>query len=171
MNSGDTSKISRDAHSPFLPTPRHVKAIPIRVKRFQEVAGIKFRQEPISTRSPPRALMYLMCLFQAQTLAIPESIIMEMNELKKTCVVGEGKGREGKGRGLGKEEVEMHAQANKQTSKLLVDCVREQIFGTRGLISADRRTKPTLMLTIPRPLSSRLQGIYRSQRLKLWSCA
>ena len=54
------------------------------------------------------------CLFQAQTLAIPESIIMEMNE---TCVVGEGKGREGKGReGLGKEEVEMHAQASKQTS-------------------------------------------------------
>ena len=49
------------------------------------------------------------CLFQAQTLAIPESIIMEMNE---TCVVGEGKGREG----LGKEEVEMHAQASKQTS-------------------------------------------------------
>jgi hypothetical protein len=46
--------------------------------------------------------------------------------------------------------------------------LRAQIFGTRGLISADRRTKPTLMLTIPRPLSSRLQGIYRSQRLKLW---
>ena len=29
---------------------------------------------------------------------------------------------------------------------------------------ADRRTKPTLMLTIPRSLSSRLQRIYRSQR-------
>ena len=41
---------------------------------------------------------------------------------------------------------------------------RAQIFGTRGLISADRKTKPTLMLTIPRSLSSRLQRIYRSQR-------
>ena len=39
-----------------------------------------------------------------------------------------------------------------------------QIFGTRGLISADRRTKPTLMLTIPRSLLSRLQRIYRPQR-------
>ena len=46
-------------------------------------------------------------------MAIPEIIIMEINELKKTFVVGEGKGREG---GLGKEEVEMHAQASKQTS-------------------------------------------------------
>ena len=41
---------------------------------------------------------------------------------------------------------------------------KAQIFGTRGLISADRRTKPTLVLTIPRSLSSRLQRIYRSQR-------
>ena len=39
----------------------------------------------------------------------------------------------------------------------------------KGLISADRRTKPTLMLTIPRSEQSRLQWIYLSQRLKLRS--
>ena len=44
-----------------------------------------------------------------------------------------------------------------------------QIFGTGGLISADRRTKPTLMLTIPRSSLSRLQRIFLSQRSKLWS--
>ena len=37
----------------------------------------------------------------------------------------------------------------------------------KGLISADRRTKPTLMLTIPRSEQSRLQWIYLFQRLKL----
>ena len=42
--------------------------------------------------------------------------------------------------------------------------------GNKGLISADRRTKPTLMLTIPRSEQSRLQWIYLFQRLKLrWS--
>ena len=41
--------------------------------------------------------------------------------------------------------------------------------GNKGLISADRRTKPTLMLTIPRSEQSRLQWIYLSQRLKLRS--
>jgi hypothetical protein len=30
---------------------------------------------------------------------------------------------------------------------------QQQIDGTRGRISADRRTKPTLMLTIPRSIS------------------
>ena len=42
-----------------------------------------------------------------------------------------------------------------------------QIFGTEGLISTDRGTKPTLMLTIPRSIQSRLQRIYLSQHLKL----
>ena len=68
----------------------------------------------------------------------------------------------------------------------MIDLVREQqqstlddrsadVRGTnksknKGLISADRRTKPTLMLTIPRSEQSRLQWIYLFQRLKLrWS--
>ena len=42
-----------------------------------------------------------------------------------------------------------------------------QIFGTEGLISTDRGTEPTLMLTIPRSIQSRLQRIYLSQHLKL----
>ena len=65
----------------------------------------------------------------------------------------------------------------------MIDLVREQqqstlddrsadVRGTnksknKGLISADRRTKPTLMLTIPRSEQSRLQWIYLFQRLKL----
>ena len=42
-----------------------------------------------------------------------------------------------------------------------------QIFGTRGLISADRRTKPTLMLTIPRSNKVVYKGFISSN---IWNC-
>jgi hypothetical protein len=57
--------------------------------------------------------------------------------------------------------------AQSAAAKELTLCEGRTNLGTEGLISTDRGTKPTLMLTIPRSMQSRLQRIYLSQHLKL----